>query len=176
MGLYFSVGALGGALTYFGLFVFWSFCIIRAAGYFHDSMAKSILRSPMSFYDITPVGRILNRFTQDVSNLDMMLPFTLISFLQLIVRALITFTVVIASLPRMIVVILVLGVIYNYYRARFIPTSRELKRLQSVVNSPVLSVIQESLNGLRPLLLFIKRKDSSTNVRSLLMNVHWFLL
>ena len=154
LGLYFGVGALGGALTYFGLFIFWSFCIIRAAGYFHDAMAKSILRSPMSFYDTTPVGRILNRFTQDISNLDMMLPFTLISFLQLIVQALITFTVVIASLPRMIVVIIVLGVIYNYYRARFIPTSRELKRLQSVVNSPVLSVIQESLNGVETITAF----------------------
>ncbi|KAG5417560.1 hypothetical protein I9W82_005196 [Candida metapsilosis] len=158
LGLYFAVGALGGALTYFRYFIFWSFCIIRAAGYFHDTMAKSILRSPMSFFDTTPVGRVLNRFTQDVSNLDMTLPFTLISFLQLILKAIITLTVVVASLPSMLVVILVLAVIYNYYRARYIPTSRELKRLQSVVNSPVLSVIQESLNGVETITAFHQKE------------------
>jgi len=47
--------------------------------------------------------------------------------------------------------------VYNYFRVRFIPTARELKRLESVAKSPVLATIQESINGVETIKAFLQR-------------------
>ena len=39
---------------------------LQAARILHQKMAIAIFRSPMSFFDTTPAGRILNRFSSDV--------------------------------------------------------------------------------------------------------------
>lgn len=54
---------------------FYKLCLlylgIRASSYMHDSALRSLLRAPLSFFDINPVGRILNRMSSDVNDLDM---------------------------------------------------------------------------------------------------------
>ena len=40
----------------------------------HNRMFQRILHCPMSFFDMTPIGRILNRFTKDIDNVDNVLP------------------------------------------------------------------------------------------------------
>lgn len=47
---------------------------VHAAKYLHKMLLKNILRSPMSFFDITPIGRIVNRFSKDIDTVDVMLP------------------------------------------------------------------------------------------------------
>ena len=44
--------------------------VIKASNCLHSKMLTQILRSPMSFFDTTPLGRILNRFSKDVDNCD----------------------------------------------------------------------------------------------------------
>lgn len=44
----------------------------------HNLILGNVIRAPCTtFYDITPVGRILNRFSKDVETLDNVLPMTL---------------------------------------------------------------------------------------------------
>ena len=45
-------------------------CTIRAGRRMHEAAARSVLASPLSFFDTTPLGRILNRFTGDLNNAD----------------------------------------------------------------------------------------------------------
>jgi len=40
-------------------------------------MLENLLRNPIKFFDITPVGRVLNRFAKDVDTMDIILPMTL---------------------------------------------------------------------------------------------------
>lgn len=41
-------------------------CTLRAASALHDKLFQKVLHSPMAFFDTTPLGRILNRFSRDM--------------------------------------------------------------------------------------------------------------
>lgn len=49
---------------------------IMAAKKIHNAMLHRVLRCPMSFFESTPVGRIMSRFSKDIDILDVMLPMT----------------------------------------------------------------------------------------------------
>jgi ATP-binding cassette subfamily C (CFTR/MRP) protein 1 len=56
---------------------------IHASGALHKKMLLSVLRSPMSFFDTTPLGRVINRFAKDVYTIDETVPASLRSFLSM---------------------------------------------------------------------------------------------
>lgn len=53
---------------------------LRAARFIHNSLLKRVMRAPMEFFDTTLTGRILNRFSNDVKEVDNDLPATLRAF------------------------------------------------------------------------------------------------
>lgn len=54
---------------------------LGAAKYLHNSLLRNVLRSPMTtFFDVTPIGRILNRFSHDVEVVDNEFPGTIRAF------------------------------------------------------------------------------------------------
>lgn len=55
---------------------------IGASWALNHRMLFNLLRSPMSFFDMTPIGRIVNRFSKDIDMIDVLLPMNLRSWLQ----------------------------------------------------------------------------------------------
>ncbi|GEQ67234.1 hypothetical protein JCM33374_g898 [Metschnikowia sp. JCM 33374] len=145
--IYVFTGVAGGFLTFASAYIIWTFSAVRSSKYFHDRMANSVLRSPMSFFDTTPIGRILNRFSDDISVLDQQVLWSLTLFVSFLIECFTRLAIVVFNLPFMLVVIACLLFLYNYFRNRFMPASRELKRLKSASRSPVFSHLQESING-----------------------------
>ncbi|CAH2351792.1 bile pigment transporter 1 [[Candida] railenensis] len=145
---YVGLGVIGAFLNLFTSFILWSLCIIRGARFFHDKMIQSVLKSPMRFFETTPIGRILNRFTSDISDVDLSLPFTFISFVMTVVSAFSTFSVIVYNLPSIAILLFGLLVVYNNIRKYFIPCSRELKRLSSRSKSPAINHFQETVSGI----------------------------
>lgn len=47
---------------------------VHAAKELHNNLLSRTMRLPMSFFDCTPLGRIMNRFSKDVDTVDNMIP------------------------------------------------------------------------------------------------------
>ncbi|CAH0022950.1 unnamed protein product [Clonostachys rhizophaga] len=147
IGIYFVFGIGSSLLTVIQTLILWIFCSIEASRKLHEEMANAIFRSPMSFFDTTPTGRILNRFSSDIYKIDEVLART---FQQLFVNAAksgFTLVVICIATPAFAAFIIPLGLAYYGIQRYYLRTSRELKRLDSVSRSPVYAHFQESLGG-----------------------------
>ncbi|XP_041372528.1 multidrug resistance-associated protein 1-like [Gigantopelta aegis] len=120
---------------------------VRAAGRLHQAMLTNIMRSPMMFFDTTPIGRILNRFSRDVETIDNNMPFVVRMWINTIFSVISTFIVISYSTPIFLVVIIPLGLFYWLIQHFYIPTSRQLKRIESVTRSPIYSHFSETVTG-----------------------------
>lgn len=119
----------------------------RTATILFSKMHYAIFRAPMSFFDATPSGRILNRASTDQSAVDMNLPyqtgavaFALIQLLGIIaVMSQVAWQVFIIFIP----VIAACIWLAQYY----IPSARELARLSGVCKAPVIQHFAETISG-----------------------------
>ncbi|EGW33918.1 uncharacterized protein SPAPADRAFT_148152 [Spathaspora passalidarum NRRL Y-27907] len=121
---------------------------MNASRKIHDGMAERVVYSPMVFFERTPIGRIMNRFTNDINKIDDGIPQVFQGFIAQSVRTIFTLGVVSYVIPLYIIIISVLSIIYIYYEIYYVSISRELKRLVSVSRSPIYGHLGESLNGI----------------------------
>ncbi|EAW12826.1 ATP-binding cassette glutathione S-conjugate transporter YCF1 [Aspergillus clavatus NRRL 1] len=148
IGVYLAFGLGSSLLVILQNLILWIFCSIEASRKLHERMAFSIFRSPMSFFETTPSGRILNRFSSDVYRIDEVLARTFNMLFNNSARAIFTMIVIASSTPAFILLAFPLGYVYFRYQKYYLRTSRELKRLDSVTRSPIYAHFQESLGGI----------------------------
>ena len=148
IGIYFAFGIGGASLVVVQTLILWIFCSIEASRKLHERMAYAIFRSPMSFFETTPSGRILNRFSSDIYRVDEVLARTFNMLFVNTARAFYTLILIAVSTPVFVALIIPLGAIYLYIQRYYLRTSRELKRLDSISRSPIYAHFQESLGGI----------------------------
>ena len=148
IGIYFAFGIGGAGLVVIQTLILWIFCSIEASRKLHERMAYAIFRSPMSFFETTPSGRILNRFSSDIYRVDEVLSRTFNMLFVNSARAFYTLILIAASTPVFVALIIPLAAIYLYIQRYYLRTSRELKRLDSISRSPIYAHFQESLGGI----------------------------
>lgn len=120
---------------------------IQAARGLHYDMLRNIFRVPVQFFDTTPLGRIVNRFSKDTYIIDELLPQTIRMWLSCFFSVLATLIVIIYSTPWFAVVIIPIGILYYFAQKFYVATSRQLKRLESVTRSPIYSNFGETVSG-----------------------------
>lgn len=147
LGIYFLFGICYSLSSLINSCFMWIFCTIQSSKILHNGMASSVLRAPMSFFETTPIGRILNRFSNDIYKVDEVLGRVFGMFFNNTIKVLFTIVVICFSTWQFIFIVLPLGVLYVYYQQYYLKTSRELRRLDSVSRSPIFANFQESLNG-----------------------------
>ena len=132
---------------------------LKCAERLHDKMVVAILQAPVLFFDSNPVGRILNRFSNDIGCVDELLPKTCLAEMQ---RLLVIFSQILVTvvtnvwLMFLVVPISVLVVLLSNY---YLKTARELKRLESISRSPVLAHFSETWIGLNTIRTRGKQTD-----------------
>jgi ATP-binding cassette subfamily C (CFTR/MRP) protein 1 len=148
LGIYFAIGVGSAGLTVIQTLILWIFCSIEASRKLHERMAVAIFRSPMSFFDTTPAGRILNRFSSDIYRLDEVIARTFNMLFVNAARSAFTLVVISVVTPAFVALIIPLSAMYYLIQRYYLRTSRELKRLDSVSRSPIYAHFQESLGGI----------------------------
>ena len=102
----------------------------------------------LELFDVTPAGRILNRFARDIDQIDMLLPDYFVQFLQnscYFLSAAVMCVVANAWFAAVLVPI----VVFFFGASRYFRRSiRELKRLEGISRSPIFSSFAEALDGL----------------------------
>lgn len=145
--VYGSIAAANTVFTALRAFLF-AYGTICAATAIHRRLLDQVVKATVSFFDTTPLGRILNRFSSDLYSVDDSLPFILNILLANIFGLLGMLVVISYGLPWVLVPLLPLAVLYYRIQHFYRHTSRELKRLYSLTLSPVYSHFSETLTGL----------------------------
>ena len=84
----------------------------RASINLHGTLLLNILRSPAHFFDVTPTGRIINRFAKDLDTIDLMVPFTMTRFAHMALETLCAIGVIGYSTPIVVVALVPLSFLY----------------------------------------------------------------
>ncbi|NWY95195.1 MRP2 protein, partial [Loxia curvirostra] len=121
---------------------------MRASRIMHQQLLSNILRAPMSFFDTTPVGRIINRFAKDIFTVDETIPTSFRSWISCFMGIISTLIVICLATPFFAVIIIPLSIFYYFVLRFYIATSRQLRRLDSVTRSPIYSHFGETVSGL----------------------------
>ena len=87
---------------------------MTAAALLHKVLLSSCLHSPLEFFDTTPVGRVVNRFSKDVDSIDVVIPKTMQWFFRIVCDVLGTLVVISYSTPLFLAVSLPLVLLYYF--------------------------------------------------------------
>ncbi|CAH1274296.1 ABCC1 [Branchiostoma lanceolatum] len=146
LGVYGALGIAQGVCV-----VLASFCSayggIRSSLHLHNKSLQNMLHSPMHFFDVTPMGRIINRFSQDVNIVDTVIPMILRMWLSCLFWVLSTLFVISFSTPLFLAIIVPLALLYYFVQRFYVATSRQLKRIESISRSPIYSHFGETVQG-----------------------------
>ncbi|XP_069406442.1 ATP-binding cassette sub-family C member 12 isoform X4 [Ovis canadensis] len=132
---------------------------LMASSSLHDRVFDKILESPMSFFDRTPTGRLMNRFSKDMDELDVRLPFHAESFLQQFFMVLFILVTLAAVFPAVLLVLAILAVGFFILLRVFHRGIQELKKVENISRSPWFSHITSSMQGLGTIHAYNRRED-----------------
>ncbi|KAF0974630.1 hypothetical protein FDP41_006104 [Naegleria fowleri] len=142
-----SLGAFVGLVHY-----------LKTAKIYHERLMTSIINTTISFFDTTPLGRIVTRFTKDTNAIDGEVNWRLreiIPNLMFFVGGII-FVVVVS--PFSLLAVVVFGPIIYFIQVYYRICLRELESIGGIVSSPVNSHIAETIQGLQTIRAYNKQK------------------
>jgi ATP-binding cassette subfamily C (CFTR/MRP) protein 1 len=113
----------------------------------------------MSFFDTTPVGRLVNRFSKDMYTIDEQLMGTLRTYLQTLFGVFSTLLVISSVTPLFLLCLVPMLIFYLKEQSFFTISYRELKRLDSVSRSPIYALLGESVDGVAVIRAFAAQKS-----------------
>ncbi|KZT73163.1 hypothetical protein DAEQUDRAFT_808686 [Daedalea quercina L-15889] len=147
MGIYAGLG-VGQAVFFFFMGSGFAMLTYLASKKLHSDALTRVMYAPMSFFETTPLGRIMNRFAKDIDTVDNLLGDSLrmlVATLANILGAIILIGIVI---PWFLIAVAAILVCYVWAAFFYRASARELKRLDAILRSSLYSHFSESLSGL----------------------------
>ena len=127
-------------------------------------MMTSIVKAPLSFHASHAVGQILNRFSQDINNLDELLPFYMFSSSSFGAPTLAAFILAVSANSLLIIPIFISLFVYYFISKVYLISASDMRRLMSVAGSPIYSHFSNTVNGLRNIRVYGRQKEFTDEV------------
>ncbi|XP_014480641.1 PREDICTED: multidrug resistance-associated protein 5-like isoform X2 [Dinoponera quadriceps] len=135
------------------------FATIRASTTLHNTFLRKLIGSPVKFFETTPSGRIQNVFSRDVDEIDNYLPISIENMVQNIFTCSFAIFFICGVLPWFSLPLLLFGGLFFFVSKLFRIGMRDLKRMENVSRSPVLSFVTTTIQGLSTIHAFQKEKN-----------------
>ncbi|CAF0978874.1 unnamed protein product [Rotaria sordida] len=143
----FGLSSLSVILLFIRTMIYFLSCHITARS-LHNQMFNSLLRAPVFFFDTNPIGRVVNRFSKDISSIDEKLSDVTYHFVDLLfgVSSIAIFIAFVQ--PLSLISIVLVAFITGRVRRMFAPAVQDIKRLESLGRSPIYSHLSSSIQGI----------------------------
>lgn len=120
---------------------------VGASATIHNRALKSLLLAPLSYFDRTPIGRILNRFSRDMDSVEREIAGNLERTIGPILHTLAAMLILIVNIPLLVLAIVPSLLGYYVLQERYRNASRDSQRLTSIARSPRFAFFKESLQA-----------------------------
>ena len=144
--VYAAIGC-GSAVTVAMQTIVLTLCALRASRALHSSMLDTLIDAPVRFFDANPVGRIQNRFLQDLANVDNFVPNSLLDVTTKTLNIFSQVALVLLFAPWVALVLPILLPLYYAIFTRVRCAARDTRRIESVAHSPCYTLFGDMLSG-----------------------------
>lgn len=124
-----------------------NFACLRGSQLLHNRMLQRVLRAPISWFNVTPSGRIINRFAKDIDTIDTTIRFNVRMLMVVALRSVTSLILISVGSKFSIMFIVPVVLLYFLFQIFYISTSRQLKRIESTTKSPIYSHFNETVIG-----------------------------
>eukprot|EP00056_Hartaetosiga_gracilis_P018850 m.12141 g.12141 ORF g.12141 m.12141 type:complete len:1358 (-) comp7126_c0_seq2:2775-6848(-) len=169
LGLITMAFALLGAMLFF-------MAITKANSKLHFQSLSSVLNAPQYFFSANPLGRILNRFSSDLGQVDELLTKVSFDTIQLFVMCLGSLVFACVAIPYLAIGIPPLFYVLYRIRQFAVKSLRDLKRMDGTSRSPVYEMFSASMFGLQVIRAYNNEQQRQEVFLSLLQRnaTTWF--
>lgn len=126
--------------------LFWG--SLHASWEIHDRLLKAVMHAKFRFFDSTPLGQLMNRFSKDVESVDQEVAPVAIGMLHSLASVIMIVILISVITPGFLIAGVFITLVYTALGAVYLNSSRDLKRLESVQRSPLYQQFGETLNGI----------------------------
>ncbi|KAF7360909.1 hypothetical protein MSAN_01120800 [Mycena sanguinolenta] len=129
--------------------LYWGYILSRfTAPHIHGAELAGVMGSPISWITKNPVGKILNRFSQDIQVADQEFPFAFMNFSLNVLGTIGTFVFIIIATPLLAFALPFLVVFGAYFLRFYLATSKQFRRLELASKSPLYTLFGTTVSGL----------------------------
>lgn len=141
------IGA-GGALAALVRDVWIFYGSLTASRSLHNRLMAAVTRAKFKFFDVTPLGQLMNRFSKDLEAVDQEIAPVAIGVMSCALSLIVTVVLIAIITPGFLVAAVLISGIFYFVATFYLRASRDLKRLESVQRSPLFQQFGETLSGM----------------------------
>ncbi|PHH88502.1 hypothetical protein CDD83_7455 [Cordyceps sp. RAO-2017] len=121
---------------------------LTASRRLHDRLMSAVTRAKFKFFDVTPLGQLMNRFSKDLEAVDQEIAPTAIGVMSCALSLVVTVILIAIITPGFLVAAVFISALFYFVATFYLRASRDLKRLESVQRSPLFQQFGETLSGM----------------------------